>query len=621
MIRVRTDDQITNIASSAVHPLKQDTVMDQTVQTKTETSSIQSANARDTQKQVAILRDKLLSAVSEIIGHSTILTEVSSDFSGDHSAATELLEDLTKNIQTSKETYAYIRDELGSGISQSANFLDAYRRQQHRILNLINRLQGVTFLMLHKNMTPQFPQLKPALEAIEKRCQECELLIRRFGELQQDSDYDFEIEDSDDDIQFLLPERAGRILVVDDDSNNRNLLESVLGKYGLQAQLLADGRAAMESLRRSVSEREYFDVVLLDLLMSDVTGFEVLEFMKSQPELSGIPVIIVSGLNQPKLIAQCIKAGADEFLTKPVDNYLLMSRINACLEKQKLKEAEFARFFPAELARDFARNPTLQDVAADADVSILFADIRGFSAICERLQPAESMKWIGDVLGCLSNCIQLHGGVVLDYIGDEIIGMWGAPYEDPQHAEKACDAAVAMLQALPLEVDPKWKELIPEGTRVGIGINSGLARVGNTGSEHRFKYGANGNTVNLASRLQGATKYLQSPFVISQQTRDRLGPTYTTRRLCSVEVVNVQEPVGLYELVSDSQHSISAVRKYENALSLFENQQLSEATAELADLLSVNPVDGPALLLMSKIVEVLINKNVAFNPVIKLPGK
>ena len=575
---------------------------------------------RDIGKQVTRLKNKLLAAVSEIIGRSYVLVDTANEISPSELAARELLTDLESTIQTSKQTYKYIQEELGVGFNLADHFLGIYRDQQHKILNLVNQLKGFTFLMLHKEVTQQFPLMKAALESINSRCDEIDLVMKRFYEhiKHQDDEAPKTLPDVESDI--IIPTQTGSVLVVDDDSNFRYVLTSILENYGFTPTGAANGREALATLKKCTVQNQFFDLIILDLLMDDITGFEIMDFMKENPELASIPVIIVSGLNEPKLIAQCISSGADEFITKPIDNYLLLSRINACMEKQRLKEKEYAQFFPPALAKDFARNPKLKELANDAEVSILFADIRGFSAISEKLNPADGMEWLGDVLGCLSDCIQDNDGVVLDYIGDEIMGMWGAPYPDPRHAELACQAAIEMLDRLPQKIDPKWQHFIPEGTRIGIGINSGVARVGNTGSDRRFKYGATGNTVNLASRIQGSTKYLRTPFVISKATKDKLGKSFHPRRLCSVQVVNVEQPVHLYELVCDSS-KMKIVGLYENALQLFEQQRLKEATSALAELLSEQPDDGPALLLMSKIVDVLINKDAQFSPVIKLPGK
>ena len=122
-------------------------------------------------------------------------------------------------------------------------------------------------------------------------------------------------------------------------------------------------------------------------------------------------------------------------------------------------------------------------------MTLLFADVRGFSRISERLGPAGTVNWINDIMGALSTCVLDHQGVLVDYIGDELIAMWGAPKEAPDHARRACRAALDMLAKLP-ELNERWRSTLKEPMGLGIGINTGVAQVGNTGSAYKFKYGA-----------------------------------------------------------------------------------------------------------------------------------
>jgi adenylate cyclase len=162
------------------------------------------------------------------------------------------------------------------------------------------------------------------------------------------------------------------------------------------------------------------------------------------------------------------------------------------------------QFFGPDLARRLVREPGLLE-GREAIVTLLFCDVRGFSRVSEKLSPAESLRWMNDVMSELSSCVLDEGGVLVDYVGDELLAMWGAPEDQPDQAERAARAALAMLAALPA-LDGRWQEAVGGPTEVGIGVNTGPAQVGNTGSTFKFKYGALGNTVNLGSRVQGLTK-------------------------------------------------------------------------------------------------------------------
>ncbi|MBY0526388.1 MAG: adenylate/guanylate cyclase domain-containing protein [Gemmataceae bacterium] len=318
--------------------------------------------------------------------------------------------------------------------------------------------------------------------------------------------------------------------------------------------------------------------------------------------------------------------------TKPISRLeamlveLLATGVAAGLARIEQEQAaltarvQFEQFFTPELTRQLAAHPDLLE-GRDAEVSILFADIRGFSRVSGRLGPAGTFEWIGDVMGELSESVLSHQGVLVDYIGDELMAMWGAPEAQPQHALLACRAALDMLQRIP-RINARWEARLGEKMGLGIGINTGTARVGNTGSQRKFKYGPLGPTVNLASRVEGATKYLKTRFLVTEATRARLDASFTARRLCQVRVVHIIQPVTLFELrPSDSSDALQFQTNYERALVAFESGLFREATTTLGKHLEEFPDDGPALVLMARAVNALVEDPNPFNSVWDLPGK
>jgi class 3 adenylate cyclase len=295
----------------------------------------------------------------------------------------------------------------------------------------------------------------------------------------------------------------------------------------------------------------------------------------------------------------------------------------ARLEQEKValqQRVQFEQFFSPQLAARLEVEPDLLR-GRDAEVTVLFCDIRGFSSVSERLGPAQTMEWIGGVLNPLSDEVAATGGVLVDYIGDELMAMWGAPSSQPDHAALACRTAQRMVAALP-GIDAQWQGLIGGPTRFGIGINSAAARVGNTGSARKFKYGPLGNGVNLASRVQGATKYLRVNSIITGSTRRLLDASYRVRRLCTVRVVNIAEPVELFELDGgDAPRHDELFPRYDEALAAFEAGNFSNASRLLGGLLDAFPGDGPALVLLSRAVDAMVNESADFSVVWRLPGK
>ena len=304
---------------------------------------------------------------------------------------------------------------------------------------------------------------------------------------------------------------------------------------------------------------------------------------------------------------------------------VLAGTISAGLErmKQEKKAVEaqilFEQFFTPELARQLLDHPDMLE-SRECEVTLLFCDIRGFSRISEKLGPGPTMEWINDVMGGLSDCVSAHDGVLVDYIGDELFAMWGAPKDQPDHALRACRAAIDMLDAIP-KMNERWATVIEDGFDLGIGINTGPARVGNTGTKRKFKYGPLGNAVNLASRLQGASKYFKTRLIISGHTHAQLGDSIVTRRLGKIRVINIQQPVEIFELAPVSQANWEPLRKgYEQALEHFESKNFSQAARTLGILQLEFPNDGPSLILLSRVVNSKVDPDV-YDPVWTLPSK
>lgn len=260
-------------------------------------------------------------------------------------------------------------------------------------------------------------------------------------------------------------------------------------------------------------------------------------------------------------------------------------------------QARFEEFFTPRLSKRLMNDSSLLE-GQEREVTILFCDIRRFSQITERFGPSLTVGWLNDVLGVLSEEILKRDGVLVDYSGDQVMAMWGAPEEQPNHAQQACDAALAILKQLPALNERSSSLLQGETIDVGIGIDTGRAFVGNIGSHRKFKYGALGNTVNLASRIQGATKYFQCQLLISDATLAVLSDVtieQQTRRVGQVKVVNIQEPVSLHELVPlDSPDFADRKTLLETFQEQLSDQKNASAIETLHNCLSKYPDDGPA---------------------------
>jgi len=209
-------------------------------------------------------------------------------------------------------------------------------------------------------------------------------------------------------------------------------------------------------------------------------------------------------------------------------------------------------------------------------------------------------------------------------MGDGLMAMWNAPTDQSDHAVLACRAALAMLGELP-DLSREWREVLSGPLGLGIGLNTGTALVGNCGSRHRFKYGPLGHTVNLGSRVEGATKHFGIPALITGSTRALLGDQFATRRLCRVRVVGVSGAVDLYELHAESATPEWLAHRdtYENALALFEAGEWAAACRAIYPLLAGQEgrYDFPSLDLVVRSIECLKNPPKDFDGVVELSSK
>ena len=321
----------------------------------------------------------------------------------------------------------------------------------------------------------------------------------------------------------------GRILVVDDNTSNRDFLSRRLSHDGHQVTRAESGRRALELL-----EVEEFDLILLDLLMPDLNGFQVLELLKADERLHDIPVIMISGLQETDSVIRCIEAGAEDYLTKPFNPVLLRARISACLERKRWRERERRYVERIELERQryeillrnilpgqiVTRLNNGEVVIADRveEATILFADLVGFTAAAARVTPAVLVNNLNRIFSAFDElCRQLQIEKIKT-IGDAYMAAAGVPLPRADHAEVMADFALAMLAAL---------ERVNAGAEVPfemrIGIHTGPVVADVIGS-HRFLYDIWGNTVNLASRLE--SHGLPGRIHVSPQTSQLLAGRY-----------------------------------------------------------------------------------------------
>ena len=281
---------------------------------------------------------------------------------------------------------------------------------------------------------------------------------------------------------------------------------------------------------------------------------------------------------------------------------------------------QFEQFFTPQLAQKLTSRPEMLQ-SEKRVITTLFCDIREFSKIAGSIGPEQTLSWVQDVMGELSECVFEEDGVLVDYIGDELMAMWGAPDDQPDHAERACRAAVAMVNKLPT-LNERWSQKLDTAINVGVGVNTGEACVGNTGSHKKFKYGPLGDPVNLASRVQGANKHFKTQILVTESTRAMLGTEWQPRKIGQIRAVNINKPVELYQLTHQPTETWGEVcAEYEKALEHFLKKEFSAAAHSLGTLLLNHRGDGPSLVLMARTVTCLVDEGKSFDPVLSLSSK
>ncbi len=257
----------------------------------------------------------------------------------------------------------------------------------------------------------------------------------------------------------------------------------------------------------------------------------------------------------------------------------------------------------------------------DTEVSVLFCDIRGFSKATDSMAANAAMQWLSDTLSELSEVVLQADGVLVDYVGDELFAMWGAPEENESHSFSAIQAALAMMKLKRL-LNERYKDKITFKIDFGIGLNTGEARVGNTGSRQKFKYGPMGRTVNLGSRIQGLTKQWKVSTLMADTTARVVPSDIPKRRLCRAKVVGLDGDVTLYQLMSEDEADNELISKYEEGLSMFENEnQIRQAARLFGELVQRYPDDGPSLIMLERSVRQLVHPVKDFSPVWEASSK
>lgn len=320
------------------------------------------------------------------------------------------------------------------------------------------------------------------------------------------------------------------VLVAEDNADSRELLDRFLrGPH--RVTFAANGSEALERMRQHP-----FDLVLLDIMMPQMDGFEVLQHLRGEPLLRHVPVIVISAVTGMDNVVRCIELGAEDFLLKPFNAVLLRARVGASLEKKRLRDKE--NQYTTRLQEEQQRSDRLlhsifpkavterlkagapQDIAESfSDVTVLFADIHDFSRVLSGTPPAEVVKLLNRFFSAFDRLAEEHGVERVKTIGDAYMAVAGLPQTRLDHAEAIADLALGMLRTA-ARVDVGGRE--PFSLR--IGINTGPVVAGVIGTA-KFAYDLWGETVNTASHMESLG--LPGAIQVSRATYQRLRDRYS----------------------------------------------------------------------------------------------
>jgi class 3 adenylate cyclase len=341
-----------------------------------------------------------------------------------------------------------------------------------------------------------------------------------------------------------MPSAGGRILIVDDNKVNRLLLSRSVEMLGHAVVLAENGRIAMQRLADGG-----FDLLLLDIEMPEMDGFEVLAAIKADPELRGLPVIVTSSVEGLDNIVRCIELGAEDYLPKPVNRVLLQARLTSCLEKKRLRDEQRAllsRFATSEVARDL-RDQGFAIGGRRLRASVLFCDIRGFTKLSEAQAPEATIELLNAWYALMFDAIASHGGMVSLMIGDGLMALFGAPQPVDNPAQQAVDAAREMLAMID-GFNVERRAAAEPDLRIGIGIATGEVVAGYAGTQNRACYTCIGMTVNRAARLESHTKAVDREILIDAETCAGLASEVAPALVGAVAFKGFSEPLNVFSV-------------------------------------------------------------------------
>jgi len=335
-----------------------------------------------------------------------------------------------------------------------------------------------------------------------------------------------------------------RILVVDDTPQNVKLFADLLTAKGYEVSTAASGEQALEAIARQPP-----DLVLLDIMMPGINGYEVCRKIRENPATALLPVVLATSLDPNQERVKGIEAGADDFLGKPVNQAELFARVRSLLRIKGLQDERLGRlksFFSPQLAEAIAAGKGEEVLKTHRrEITVEFFDLRGFTAFTDSAEPEEVMELLRAFHGALGKIVLEHQGTLERFAGDAVMVFFNDPLPVEKPAEHAVRTALAVQQAF-APIGQHWHKRSGFELGLGVGIAQGYATLGAIGFEGRWDYAAIGNVTNLAARLCAEAKAGQ--ILVDRKTMAALDGAFQFDELGPFELKGFSKPVPAFVL-------------------------------------------------------------------------
>ena len=394
------------------------------------------------------------------------------------------------------------------------------------------------------------------------------------------------------------------VLVVDDEPVNRQVLENHLKLAGYEVTQAADGPSALELLRSG----KKFDLVLLDIMMPKMNGYEVCNVMRENYLPSELPVVMLTAKNQIRDLVDGFTAGANDYLTKPFAKDELLSRIKTQLNLRYINQAT-RKFVPSEFLRVLGKE-TITDIRlGDFDeqrVTVLFTDIRSYTTLAEQMSPEDNFRFVSAYNLRMGPIIKEEKGFVNQYYGDGTMAIFSEG-----HHGGAVRAAINMQKKIQ-EYNVERGEVGKVPIRVGMGMHTGELIMGIIGYGERLSPATISDTVNTAARIESLTKHFSANILLSETTmaaiEDKAGMHF--RLMGLVQMKGKKNAVKVYECIDgDSPEQcdlkLATLDVYDDAVTKFFNRSFAESKSAFEYILKENPDDAPAKRMLNQVEELL----------------